>query len=332
MFANSQTSKCRILLTGATGFVGPWLLQAFKLGPFKDAEVFVWKYDPDSEQEKSLLNVDIRSREAVSNSIATIRPTHIVHMAAQSHIPTSFSNPELTWQINVMGTLHLLEAAREHVPDVGLLFISTSEVYGRSFLIGNPVDESCLLQPQNPYAASKSAADLMAGQFAAQGMHIVRLRPFNHFGLGQGEEFVAPSFAAQVARIEAGIQPPVIKVGNLQAQRDFLDVQDVVNAYVLALEKVFELPAGQAINICSGIAHKIEDLLTGFIARASCPIEIVVDSKRLRPSDTPLAVGNSGIARQYLGWQAKIPFDVTIGSLLEHWRDKVSYRSVPIRQ
>lgn len=332
MFANFQTSKCRILLTGATGFVGPWLLQAFQQSIFKDAEVFVWKYDPDNREDESLLNVDIRCREAVARSIAKIRPTHIVHLAAQSHVPTSFSQPELTWQINVMGTLHLLEAAREHVPDVGVLFISTSEVYGRSFLSGNPVDESCLLQPQNPYAASKSAADLMAGQFAAQGMHIVRLRPFNHFGIGQGEEFVAPSFAAQVARIEAGIQPPVISVGNLQARRDFLDVQDVVNAYILALEKIFELPAGQVINICSGIAHKIEDLLIGFITRASRPIEIVVDSKRLRPSDTPLAVGKPEMANKYLGWQAKIPFDVTIESLLNHWRDKVSRRNSPIQQ
>lgn len=321
--ALADKSTQRILLTGATGFVGPCLLTALKTSKFEYAEIFVWTYDPATATADKPLNIDIRCREFVFTSIEAIRPTHIIHLAAQSHVPTSFKQPESTWDINVMGTLHLFEAVKKYVPNAGILFISSSEVYGKSFQEGHPLDESVLLQPQNPYAASKAAADLMAGQYAAQGLQIIRLRPFNHIGLGQREEFVLSAFAAQIARIEAGQQDPVVLVGNLEAQRDFLDVRDVVRAYVFALEQVFNLPSGLVLNICSGVSHRIGDLLAGLIDQATYPIAVVEDSERLRPSDTPLAVGVATAAQEYLGWQPEITFDETLTAVLSEWRHKV---------
>ena len=312
--------KSRILLTGATGFVGPRLLEGLNNSLFCNAEILVWTYRHDSTASFDPLNIDIRCRDAVFDSIATIKPTHIIHLAAQSHVPTSFSQPELTWDINVKGSLHLFEAVKKYVPSAGILYISTSEVYGRSFQSGTPVAENSLLQPQNPYAASKAAADLMAGQYAAQGLQIIRLRPFNHIGPGQREEFVAASFAAQVARIEAGQQPPVVSVGNLCAQRDFLDVSDVVQSYISALENLFTLPTGLVLNICSGVPRKIEDLLTVLIRQSTIPISIEVDISRLRPTDTPFAVGDATAAQQYLDWSANITFEQTLQNILNQWR------------
>lgn len=313
----------RILLTGATGFVGPRLLARLKTGPFAAAEYLVWDYRPDEPAGSTPSNIEICSAEAVSASVADFRPTHVVHLAAQSHVPTSFAKPELTWRINVIGSLNLFEAIRQYAPEAGVLYISTSEVYGRSFQAGTPLDENALLQPQNPYAASKAAADLMAGQYAAQGLRIVRLRPFNHIGPGQREDFVASAFAAQVARIEAGQQEPVIKVGNLDAQRDFLAVGDVVAAYCLALEKISSLPAGLVLNVCSGVPQKIENLLKGFLTRSQCPITVETDPSRLRPSDIPLAVGNAEAARHYLGWQPQVSLDRILDEILDEWRMKV---------
>ena len=324
----ADKSLPRILITGATGFVGPVLLNALKTGFFRDAELFVWEYNPDGETVGNQFNVDICSRQAVFSSIAAIRPTHVIHLAAQSHVPTSFAQPELTWNINVMGTLYLFEAITTYVPEAGILIISSSEVYGKSFQAGIALDENALLQPQNPYAASKAAADLMAGQYASQGLHVLRIRPFNHVGPGQREEFVVSSFAAQIARIEAGLQSPVLHVGNLQAQRDFLDVRDVVRAYVLALEHIFDLPTGLVLNICSGVPQKIEELLFSLLAQASLSIKVEVDTARMRPSDIPLAVGIAGLAKQHLGWQAEIGFEETLVAVLDDWRAKVHSEGV----
>jgi GDP-4-dehydro-6-deoxy-D-mannose reductase len=318
-----KMDKSRILLTGATGFVGPRLLKALRKSIFCDAEIFVWTYGPDSAASSDPLNIDIRCRDAVFESIASIKPTHIIHLAAQSHVPTSFSQPELTWDINVKGSLHLFEAVKKYVPTAGILYISSSEVYGSSFQTGKPVTETALLQPQNPYAASKAATDLMAGQYGAQGMKIIRMRPFNHVGPGQSEDFVISSFAAQIARIEKGQQPAIIHVGNLDASRDFLSVDDVVQAYLVALQKLSELPAGLVLNICSGVPRKIKDILDSLISYASCPIDIEIDPKRIRPSDTPIATGANSAAKHYLAWQPQIKFETTLLQILNDWRRKV---------
>jgi len=315
--------EARILLTGATGFVGPRLLNELQAGAFRQAQFLVWDYRPESMESDLSTNIDICSAEAVSASVADFRPTHVIHLAAQSHVPTSFQKPELTWRINVLGTLNLFEAVKKYAPQAGILYISSSEVYGRSFQAGKPLDENALLQPQNPYAASKAAADLMAGQYATQGLRVIRLRPFNHIGPGQREEFVASAFAAQIARIEAGQQKPILSVGNLDAQRDFLDVDDVVHAYVKALESVQSLAPGLVLNICSGHSVSIQGLLNILLKQSSCDIRVEPDPSKMRPSDTPVAAGCAVAALNSLNWKAQISLEDTLKSVLHDWRQIV---------
>jgi GDP-4-dehydro-6-deoxy-D-mannose reductase len=309
----------RILLTGATGFVGPRLLRSLR-ERFAGASILSWTRHAAHADNSGERQVDICSAEEVDATVSDFRPSHVVHLAAQSHVPTSFRDPAGTWQVNVMGTLYLLEAVRRHMSDATVLYVGSSEVYGRSFQIGEPLAETALLQPQNPYAASKAAADLMCGQYAGQGLRTIRLRPFNHIGAGQSVDFVASAFAAQIARIEAGLQDPVLRVGNLEAQRDFLDVEDVVRAYVMALEKSGELTPGLVLNLCSGKPRRIRDLLDMLLAETKASIRVEADSALMRPSDTPYAVGSAEAARAHLGWEPRIPLQATVRALLEDWR------------
>ena len=313
--------SARILVTGATGFVGPRLLQALRQGAFSAAELLVWDYQPD--QPSSLTNVNLCVSAEVVASVAAFKPTHVIHLAAQSHVPTSFAKPELTWNVNVMGSLHLFEALKQHCPSALTVFVSSSEVYGRSFASGVPADERTVLQPMNPYAASKAAADMMAGQYAELGMKILRLRPFNHIGPGQREEFVASAFAAQIARIEAGLQRPVIRVWNRDSRRDFLDVADVVQGYVAALEHGTTLAPGEVINLCRGETWQISTLLRQLLDLSCVAIAIEQDPKRMRPSDIPIAQGSAAKARQLLGWTPAIALEQTLKNVLDDWRDKV---------
>jgi len=313
-------TAARVLITGAGGFVGPLLLQALhRSSVFARADYQLWDNQPG---KTGTLSFDIRRADAVGAAVAAFQPSHVIHLAAQSHVPTAFAQPELTWQVNVMGSLNLFEAVRRHAPQAGVVYISSSEVYGAAFKAGRPLDETAPLEPTNPYAASKAAADLMAGQYAAVGLHIVRLRPFNHIGPGQSENFVASAFAAQIARIEAGRQAPVVRVGNLEARRDFLAVDDVVRAYVMALEQVKHLPIGLILNLCSGRSCRIGDLLAILLQQASRPIIVEPDPARLRPSDTPLAVGCAAAARRHLGWEPRIPLPKVLEALLNDWRQK----------
>ena len=163
----------------------------------------------------------------------------------------------------------------------------------------------------------------MAGQYAEHGLRIIRMRPFNHIGVGQRNEFVVPAFAAQIARIEAGLQDPVLMVGNLDAQRDFLDVFDVVAAYVSALERIDSLPTGLALNVCSGVPRKISDMLSGLLQLSEFDIEVKRDPTRMRPSDVPLVVGDCSALSRYLGWKPQVSLKQTLLNVLNEWRDKV---------
>jgi GDP-4-dehydro-6-deoxy-D-mannose reductase len=311
-----------LLLTGANGFVGKVLVERLLAAGYK----LTCACSSSSQQLRADVDeviLDIRDPEACASAIERLQPTHIIHLAAISHVPTSFREPLLTWNTNVLGSMNLLEAVKQHAPNAFVLFASSSEVYGEAFKSGVALDESSPCLPMNPYAASKLAAELAFTQYFKQGVRGVIARPFNHIGLGQSPEFVTASFARQIALIESDQQEPVLKVGNLDAHRDFLDVRDVCDAYIhlLSLSEVAEHP--QVFNIASGQAHKILDILEELVSQSSAAIRIEQDPERLRPSDIPFAVGNCERIRDAVNWQPRIPLKETLAELLTYWRGQV---------
>jgi GDP-4-dehydro-6-deoxy-D-mannose reductase len=215
-----------------------------------------------------------------------------------------------------MGTLHLLRACTSLRNVPRFLMVSTGEVYGKPESV--PIDESGALRPRNPYAASKAAAEILVRQMADAGqVPAVVVRAFNHTGPGQTPAFVCAAFADQVARIEAGLQDPVLRVGDLTPQRDFLDVRDVVRAHLLALCRG---QVGETYNIASGTPHSIQSILETLIGLSSVKIDVETDPDRLRPTDTPVIAGNAARLRAMTGWAPEIPFEQTLRDLLDHFR------------
>lgn len=220
-----------------------------------------------------------------------------------------------------LGTLHIAQAIREHSPKTRLLFVGSSEAYGGSFLKSpSPVNETAALLPRNTYAATKAAADLMIGQMSMDGLHAIRFRPFNHSGPGQTTEYVLPAFAQQVAWIENGRQPPVLSVGNLDAERDFLDVRDVVNAYFQASLPETQIATGTVFNLATGHPVRIGKILSLLLDQAKVPIAVNQDPAKFRPNDIPRATGDSKSIHECLGWHPTTTLEETIADVLDLYR------------
>ncbi len=296
----------RILVTGAAGFVGQHLLPALRQA-FPNAVLNEARFD-------------VTDGPAVRDGIADARPDAVVHLAAIAAPAQAREAPDAAWQVNLHGTLNL---ARATPPGCTLLFASSADAYGASFRPGLPLDETAPLAPLNTYGATKAAADLALGAMAAEGLRVIRARPFNHTGPGQTEAFVVPAFARQVARIAAGLQPPVLRVGALDPQRDFLDVRDVCAAYAAALAHCERLPPGTILNIASGQPRAVGGILHALLEAAGVQAEIKPDAARLRPTDIPLAAGDAGLARRLLGWAPAIPWEQTLADVLADWRQRI---------
>lgn len=299
----------RILVTGAGGFVGRHLLPTLA-SALPGAELHAAR-------------ADLLDHVAVDAEVAALRPDACVHLAAVSAIPDARRDPDRAWRVNLHGTLALARALLAHAPDATLLYASSADIYGASFRAGAPLDETALPAPLNTYGATKAAADLAVGAMAAEGLNVVRVRPFNHTGPGQLSNFVVAAFAEQVARIRAGLQPPVLRVGALDPLRDFLDVRDVCRAYALCLAHKDRLAPGAVLNIASGMPRRVGDVLDALLAEAGVSASIETDTARLRPSDIPTATGDSGRARSLLGWEPSIPWTQTLRDVLADWAARV---------
>lgn len=299
----------RILVTGAGGFVGQHLLPILRQH-FPAAAVHARPFD-------------VTDAAAVDAAIRGARPDAVVHLAAIAAIPAARQDPALAWRVNLDGTLMLARAVLQHVPACTMLFASSADIYGASFRAGMPLDERALPAPLNAYGATKAAADLALGAMAADGLRVIRVRPFNHTGPRQSPAFVVAAFAEQVARIAAGLQPPVLRVGALDPMRDFLDVRDVCAAYAACLARADTLASGTVLNVASGEARRVGDVLQALLDAAGVVAEVRTDSARLRPTDIPVAVGDAGLARRVLGWTPSIPWDRTIADVIADWRARV---------
>jgi GDP-4-dehydro-6-deoxy-D-mannose reductase len=324
----------KVLVTGGTGFVGRHLIAALDKVLADGSEIVVGTSRHEGAQAGGsnlparipvrVVKLDVTDPAQVSTVLRAEQPAHLVHLAAVAAVTAASRDPRLAWNVNLSGTLNIALAVADECPGCRILFSSSSEVYGAGFKAGIPLDESALLQPTNPYAASKAAADLMLGQMALQGLIVARIRPFNHIGAGQNEQFAIPSFAAQIARIERGLQEPVIRVGWLDSIRDFLDVDDVVDAYVRTIQLADTLPAGCIMNLSSGVGRRIGAMLDSLISLSDARIEVVPDPVRFRPTDTPSVVGDSSLARKLLGWKPQREIDETLLSVLNYWRARLA--------
>ena len=299
----------RILLTGGSGFVGGHLSHALQQA-FPNATVHAG-------------GVDVTDRTALTSVVRDVRPDACIHLAAVSALRQARRDPDQAWQVNLHGTLNLASAILAEAPGCVFLFVSSADAYGASFRAGRPLDESAPLAPMNPYAASKAAADLAVGALAADGLRAVRLRPFNHTGPGQSAEFVVAGIAEQIARIGAGLQPPALRIGALDPQRDFLDVRDVCAAYIACLRHAAALAPGTVINIASGTPRSVRSILDTLLALGGIEATIETDPARLRGSDIPLACGDAARAHSLLHWQPRIAWEQTLRDTLAYWQGRV---------
>ncbi len=266
--------------------------------------------------------VDIRRADEVRSVVRNVRPAHIYHLAGVSAVDVSWSDPQLTFEVNVLGALNVFEAAMNLPSPPRILNVSTSQVYASSATI---LTENSRLDPDNPYAASKAMAELLRVQYRkSAGGGIITARSFNHTGPGQLPNFVLPSMAKQFAEMEAGLRPPKLTVGNIEVMRDFTDVRDVVAAYFALLEKG---RTGEVYNVCSGSAVRLSDVIAKFEAISGMAIQIDVDPQRLRSNEIPAVFGDATKIRTETGWNPEIPLETTLRDLLNYWREKIKGES-----
>jgi GDP-4-dehydro-6-deoxy-D-mannose reductase len=317
-----MNSPSRILVTGADGFVGGFLLRALRTA-FPSSALIACASAPTVEGADLTLPLDLLDPGSVADCLREARADAVIHLAAAAIVSESFADPGRTWRVNVDGSLCLAQTLMRTAPETLLVYISSAETYGLTFQRGVALDEDAPFAPANPYAASKAAADLALGEMALRGLRVIRMRPANHTGAGQSDALVVPAFAHQLARIEAGQQERVLRVGALDRYRDFLDVRDVCEAYAAALRHGSELTTGTAFNIASGTTRRIGDILDALIARTGLEIEVQTDAARLRPTDVVKAISNPARAKAILGWTPRIPWDETLDTVLADWRKRV---------
>lgn len=302
----------RALVTGASGFVGRYLVELLREG---GVEVLAAGGPRDADTH---FPIDILDVETLHAAFDLAQPDAVFHLAAQAFVPRSIEAPSETYETNVIGTANVLAALRAWRDRSGrsarLVFVSSAEVYGAQPQSAMPIEESRAPNPANPYAASKAAGEaIVLGEVRSYGVDAVITRAFNHIGPAQNERFAVPSFASQLARIARG-GDPVLRVGNLDARRDFLDVRDVVAAYArLAAAGA----AGEVYNVCSGSATSMREILGELIRIAHVPVEVRDDPARRRPSDVPVLYGSNEKLRAATGWSPRIPLHRTLQDAYE---------------
>jgi len=320
-----------VLVTGAAGFAGGHLLHALatdESGP----EVVAWRRPsqdhggptptlpcgPNAVTNVRWRDIDLLDSARVTASIREIQPTRIYHCAGVASVHGSWDQTLATLEGNVRGTDNLLRAVVTAAVPSRVLVPGSALVYRPS---DRAIRETDPLGPVSPYGLSKLAQEMLAQRYAEEGVAVLLTRSFTHIGPGQAAAYAASSFAKQIAEIEAGRIAPVIKVGALDAQRDLTDVRDTVQAYIALMERG---EPGRPYNVCSGLAHRIGEVLDGLIALATVSVQVDVDGARLRPSDNSLLLGDLTRLTTEIGWRPRIPLTQTLEDLLACWRIAVS--------
>lgn len=310
-----------VLVTGASGFVGRSLLPAFAARAPGARIVGADLHADGTGRDRVAL--DITDDAAVRRVVRDVRPEVCVHLAGVTHSVRAAQDEGMAWRANLFGALGLADTLREEAPDSTLIYVSTAEVYGPALSAGQPLTEEAPLAPANLYAVTKAAADLALGERAARGQHIVRFRAFNQTGPGQSPHLVVAYIAAQIASAEAGLAPPVIRLAAPEVARDFLDVADACDAYVLAALHSATAPPAAVYNIGSGVVRTIRSVAEDMAALSPLPFEVVATGPR-RAVDRPWTCADASRARRELGWRPQRSWTSTLSSVLEDWRRRVA--------
>jgi GDP-4-dehydro-6-deoxy-D-mannose reductase len=295
----------RVFVTGSSGFVG-------RRAQARLAEAGHTALSGEREH-------DVTDRDALARALAEARPDAVLHLAARSSVAESLRDPEDVFRVNFLGTAHLLDAVGREAPRARVLLVGSGDQYGPAAPDAPPFREGDPLDPRSPYARTKAAAEGLGTLAAEDGLDVVRIRAFNHTGPGQDDRFVASSFARQAAEIALGLRPPRLRVGNLESVRDFLDVGDVLDAYLALLDPA--VPAA-IYNVASGRGVRVRELLESLLELAGVDPEIEVDPERFRPTDA--LVGDATRLRDATGWSPRIPLRRTLDALLSDWRVRLS--------
>jgi GDP-4-dehydro-6-deoxy-D-mannose reductase len=308
------------LITGADGFAGQHLLRELLSTAPADLELHGTTFRPLADTTIAYHVVDLRDAQAVSHLIGTLQPEQIYHLAGTASVGQSYDAAWSTLENNIRATLNLILACVEHQIAPRMLVVSSGDIYGDK-LIDAPATEDSPLRPGNPYAVSKIGQDMLALQYhLSHNLPLLRARPFNHLGAGQNRGFVAPDFAYQIARIEAGQQEPRLHIGSLSPERDFTDVRDVMRAYRLIMEHG---EPGEAYNIASGIPRPIRVVLDILLSYSTIHPVVDTDTARLRPGNVSKIWGDASRLRAATGWQPTIPLEQTLREVLEDYRQRV---------
>lgn len=310
-----------ILVTGGNGFVGTWLLRRLAASGY-EAWSAVRRLGTTTVEGINEIVFDLEDPASIFQALSRVQPSGIVHLAGMASPHLSNLRPEAVYNVNFLGTQRILESCRVLGLAPRVVLAGSATVYGKVSPEDLPLVESRPPRPLDPYSLSKAATEMLAPLYSAH-FPVVVARPFNHTGPGQGTDFVLPAFAAQIARIEAGLQPPELRVGDLSSERDFLDVRDVSNAYLALLENG---EAGSIYNVSSGSCRTVSRWLETLVSLSKVPVEISVDPSRLFAQSNPRLVGDNSRLRT-LGWAARISPEEMLLSLLEHWRERTAPES-----
>jgi GDP-mannose 4,6-dehydratase len=332
----------KALITGITGMVGSHLVDFLLANT--DWEIYGmcrWRSPLDNIEHLlqrvnnhdriALLYGDLRDYVSINDVVTRAKPDFVFHLAAQSYPKTSFDSPLDTYETNIQGTSNVLEALRLNKMKPVTHVCASSEIFGRVPKEKLPIDEECSFHPASPYAISKVGTDLI-GRFYAEAydLPVMTTRMFTHTGPRRGDVFAESTFAKQIAMIEKGLIPPVVKVGNLDSLRTFADVRDAVRAYYMLV--TCNPQPGEYYNIGGTYSCTIGEMLNTLITMSTAKnIRIEIDSDRLRPIDADLQVPNTAKFAKHTGWAPVIPFDTTMRDLLDYWRKKISVSSALVR-
>lgn len=315
----------RILLTGASGFIGSHLLDILRREIDPSALVLASRHDADSIDDVRHVRVDLLDEAACLELVRSVRPDLVIHLAGAAAVGGTAGAEASVWANNVVATFHLASALRDHGHPQRFLFASSAEVYGRAFQVGHPLREDAPTEPTSVYGRTKLAAELLLKDVLGPVSEVLALRLFNSIGPRQDDRFVAGAFASQLARMERGAIPPVLKVGNLEARRDFVDVRDTARAIAGIALRDRAWPKGfTAVNIAGGTATPIDAIVTQFAALSETAFDVALNPDKLRPSEIPIAYGDSAFLSAETGWAPQISFEQSLSDVLDWWRSRAA--------